>query len=219
MRVVAIGAHPDDIEIGCGGTLALHAHQGDSITMLVMTTGERGSTRGIRMAEQERASAILEAQLVWGGFEDGALPDDLPAIELIDQVLADVSPDVIYTHANVDTHQDHRATAIATLAAARRHHRILHYSSPTTVGFAPTVFVDVAGFVERKLEALGAHASQLAKNGLVDAEAIAADARIRGFQARVKYAEAFEPARFLWQPVALGLDDIVILAEEDRSMT
>jgi len=71
VRVVAIGAHPDDIEIGCGATLALHAHQGDSITMLVMTSGERGSCeRRTRVAEQERASAILAARLVWGGFDD-----------------------------------------------------------------------------------------------------------------------------------------------------
>jgi LmbE family N-acetylglucosaminyl deacetylase len=217
---VAIGAHPDDIEIGCGATLALHAHQGDSITMLVMTSGERGSCeRRTRVAEQERASAILAARLVWGGFDDGALPDDLPTIVSIDRVLAEVAPDVIYTHAGADTHQDHRAGAVATLAAARRHHRVLHYGSPTTIGFAPTVFVDVAGFVDRKIEALSAHASQLAKNGLVDVEVVAADARSRGFQARVKYAEAFEPSRFLWQPVALGLDDIEILTEEHRSMT
>jgi LmbE family N-acetylglucosaminyl deacetylase len=209
MRVLAIGAHPDDIEIGCGATLALHSRQRDAVAMLVMTVGERGPHQmRMRIDEQEAASDLLGANLIWGGFEDGSIPDDLPAVQMIDRVIEEISPDVIYTHAVSDTHQDHRAVAIATLSAARRHCRVLHYNSPTTIAFDPSVFVEVNGFVERKILAIEAHASQVAKNGLVNCEAIAAETRYWGHQARVKYAEAFEPARFLWHPIAIGLDDL-----------
>jgi LmbE family N-acetylglucosaminyl deacetylase len=88
--------------------------------------------------------------------------------------------------------------AAATAAAARRTQRVLCYESPTSLGFSPTHFVNVDGLVEAKLGLIRAHLSQVMKNGLVDLEALEAQARFRGFQARVRHAEAFEPTRFVW---------------------
>jgi LmbE family N-acetylglucosaminyl deacetylase len=76
--------------------------------------------------------------------------------------------------------------------------RILMYESPTSRAFEPAMFVDVAGFADRKLELIRAHLSQVLKNGLVDLEAVEAQARYRGFQARMRQAEAFEVHRFVW---------------------
>ncbi len=206
MNVLAVGAHPDDIELGCGGALLAHRKAGHRVTMLVMTGGELGPTgNATRRAEQEDAAALLGAELRWGRFEDGLVPGDLTGVVAVEAALSASGADIVYTHTTADTHQDHRATASATLAAARRSCRILSYESPSTVGFAPTLHIDVADFVEGKLDLVRAHMSQVLGCGLVDPEAIEAQARFRGFQARARYAEAFEAHRFVWSPLDPGL--------------
>jgi LmbE family N-acetylglucosaminyl deacetylase len=198
MRVVAIGAHPDDVELGCGGTLLAHRAAGDDVTVLVMTDGTIGPQGAAsRRDEQRDAAALLGARLVWGGFEDGAVPDGVEAVSAIQAVVADA--DVVYTHSVHDTHQDHRATARASFAAARRVARVLSYESPSSVDFEPTLFFDISGHVDGKLDLIRAHLSQVLGCGLVDLEAVAAQARFRGFQARATQAEAFEVHRFLWR--------------------
>ena len=199
MNILAIGAHPDDIELGCGGALLAHRRRGDALTLLVMTTGERGpqSARS-RIAEQQDAADALGADLLWGGFEDGAVPDGRAAVDVIQSALLASGADLVYTHTPRDTHQDHRATAVASLAACRRIARVLMYESPTSQSFQPSVYVDVGGVVQAKCDLVRAHVSQVLKNGLVDLEAVAAQARYRGFQCRMQYAEAFESERFVW---------------------
>jgi LmbE family N-acetylglucosaminyl deacetylase len=199
LNVLAIGAHPDDIELGCGAALLAHRRAGHTVTMLVMTSGLGPAELRARPDEQEEAAALLRAGLMWGGFEDGRVPSDGPAVRVIENAIARTGAEVIYTHAAGDSHQDHRAVAAATAAAARRTQRVLCYESPTSLGFSPTHFVDVDGLVEAKLGLIRAHLSQVMKNGLVDLEAIEAQARFRGFQARVRHAEAFEATRFVWE--------------------
>lgn len=199
MNVLAVGAHPDDIELGCGATLLAHRQRGDDVALLVMTTGEEGPQDArSRMEEQQDAAAILGAKLFWGGFPDGAVPDNREPVDVIQAVIREVGAQVIYTHNADDTHQDHRATARATFAAARRLARVLQYEAPTSQGFNPSVYVDIDGLVEEKIDLLRAHVSQVLKNGLVDLEAIEALARYRGFQARIRSAEGFVTERFVW---------------------
>lgn len=211
MNVLAVGAHPDDIELGCGGALLAHRARGDDITLLVMTDGGQGPQDSRpRLGEQEDAAALLRATLLWGGFRDGAVPTGPEAVAVVEKAMALGEADLIYTHAPRDTHQDHRATAAAVLAASRRATRVLLYESPTSVRFTPSVYIDVNGLVEAKQDLLRAHMSQVLKNGLVDLEALEAQARYRGFQARVRYAEAFECQRFLWD---LSVEETIVLAE------
>lgn len=203
MKVLAVGAHPDDVEIGCGGALLQHRLAGDDVALLVMTDGGRESTgAAVRRDEQSDAASLLEAALYWGGFEDGAVPAGKEAVDAVQAALRASGADLVYTHAPQDTHQDHRATAAATVAATRRVSRVLFFESPTTVGFAPNFYVDVAGLVEPKLDLVRCHISQVMKNGLVDLDALEAQARFRGFSARSRHAEAFEVHRFLWAPGA-----------------
>jgi LmbE family N-acetylglucosaminyl deacetylase len=197
--VLAIGAHPDDIELGCGGALLAHRRRGDRVAMLVMTTGEQGSVDAkSRVSEQEDAAELLGAQVFWGGFQDGAVPDGRAAVEVIEGVLRSTGATVLYTHSANDTHQDHRATAVASQAAARRLQHVFHYEAPTTTTFNPSVYVDIDGLVEAKLDLIRAHLSQVLKNGLVDLAAVEAQARYRGFGARARNTEAFELDRMLW---------------------
>lgn len=202
MKVLAIGAHPDDVEIGCGGALLAHRRAGDEITLLVMTTGPGGRAENTRIGEQEDAAALLGAELIWGGFEDCAVPDGKAAIDVVQAALARSGADLVYTHAPRDTHQDHRATASASVSATRRVSRVLCYEAPTSLGFAPSVYVNVEGLVEPKLDLLRCHMSQVMKNGIVDLEAVEAQARFRGFTARAREAEGFEVHRLLLDPLA-----------------
>jgi LmbE family N-acetylglucosaminyl deacetylase len=199
MKVLAIGAHPDDIELGCAGALLRHVAAGDEVTMLVMTPGEMGP-QGLtsRVREQEAASAVIGARLIWGTFEDGSIPSGRDAVSLVDRVVKETGADVIYAHAPNDTHQDHVATSLAALSAARRMARVLFYQSPSTTSFDPTVFVDVERTLGDKLAALRAHWSQVMQCAMVDLEAVEAGAKYWGSRAKISYAEGFESPRFVW---------------------
>lgn len=204
-RVLAIGAHPDDIELGCGATLLAHHAAGDAVTMLVVTGGENGpvgtDTLGSRRREQEEAARILGAQLRWGGLVDCAVTADSGTVGVIEQVIRATEAEIVYVHAPDDSHQDHRAVAAATLSAGRRLSRVMHYQSPSTLTFTPTVFVDVTMHLSGKLAALGAHASQVEASAMVEPDAVVASARHWGAQARIGYAEAFAPTRLVFDVV------------------
>jgi LmbE family N-acetylglucosaminyl deacetylase len=199
MKVLAVGAHPDDIELGCAGTLARHVAAGDEVTMLVLTPGESGP-QGLtsRIREQEAASAALGAQLMWGPYDDGSIPTGREIVALLDDAVRVTGADLVYTHAPHDTHQDHVATSQAVLSAARRMERVLFWQSPSTTSFDPTVFVDVESTLATKLAALRAHWSQVMQCPMVDLEHVEVGARYWGSRARVSYAEAFLTPRFVW---------------------
>ena len=209
--VLAVGAHPDDIELGCGATLLAHAAAGDVVTMLVMTGGESGPRAAHRHDEQRAAARTLGAGLRWGGLRDCQLVADSATVAVVEAVLAETAADLVYVHAPEDSHQDHRATAAATLSAARRLARVLHYQSPSTLSFAPTVFVDVTAHLSGKLAALGVHTSQIEFSSMVEPDAVQASARHWGAQARIGYAEAFVPTRMV-----LDLAPAPALSRPDR---
>src|SRR3954468_6289648 len=199
--VLAIGAHPDDIEIGCGATLLAHSAAGDQVTMLVMTGGENGPGDDAvvvgRRAEQELAARTLGAELLWGGLLDCSLVADAATVTVVERAIQQTDAEIVYVHAPDDSHQDHRATAGAALSAARRLSRVLHYQSPSTLTFSPTTFVDVTAYLSGKLAALGAHVSQVEMSAMVEPDAVVASARHWGSQARIGYAEAFAPTRMV----------------------
>jgi LmbE family N-acetylglucosaminyl deacetylase len=215
-KVLAIGAHPDDIELGCGATLLAHHAAGDQVTMLVMTGGENGplgSERGSsRREEQEEAARILGARLRWGGLIDCEVVPNSATVGVIETVLRETDAELVYVHAPDDSHQDHRAVAAATLSAARRLSRVMHYQSPSTLTFTPTVFVDVTMQLSGKLAALGAHASQVEQSAMVEPDAVVASARHWGSQARIGYAEAFAPTRLVFDIVGSRLTSVSLPA-------
>jgi LmbE family N-acetylglucosaminyl deacetylase len=198
--VLAIGAHPDDIELGCGGVMWRHAQAGLRTVMLVMTNGLMGpGAVEMRQQEARAAAEVLHAEIVFGGLQDGSLDASVDAVNIIERVLDDVQPLVIYTHAVDDTHQDHRNTAAAVLSAARNYASLLHYQSPSTKHFDPTIFAGLDQVdLDRKIMALEAHTSQVANSKRVDLEAITASAKYWGNKARTTLAEPFVPDRVLF---------------------
>ncbi|MEK6527168.1 MAG: PIG-L family deacetylase [Nitrospirota bacterium] len=199
LRVLALGAHPDDIEAGCGGTLSKYARNGHRIFLMVLTAGEQGAARGIRTREQQQAAKSLKAEKIyWGGYPDTKLPMDQRLIQKIERVVRKVDPHFIFVHFHDDTHQDHRHLASCTMTATRYTKNVMFYEGPTTQNFSPTVFVDIDTVLEDKIQALRAHTSQVKKTnieGLTILDIIRSSAHFRGIQGRVKNAEGFVPLR------------------------
>lgn len=204
--VLAIGSHPDDVELGCAGALLAHRAGGHRTSMLVMTGGEqsRHYSEKRRLLEQEAASEGLGAELFWGGFVDCEIPSDRTTIDRIERVMEEVRPDIIYVHAPDDAHQDHRTVAAAAVSAARRTARILFYQSPSTTRFEPSIFIDVQPYLGSKLTILECHESQVEAES-IQLDAVAASARHWGAVARIPLAEAFVPVRFVWDVTDDGL--------------
>ncbi len=199
MNILAIGAHPDDIEYGCAGTLIKYAERGHHIYLMVLTSGQEGGSTEIRQQEQEAAAEIMKVQKVfWGNYHDTQLPLSKELIEKIEEVLGEVKPDLILVNYGDDTHQDHRILTQATMSATRYVRNVLFFEVPTTQNFNPQVFVDISDTLERKFKVLEAHASQVMKTNIEDMyiiELAKANATFRGIQGRAKFAEAFAPLR------------------------
>ncbi|HHT9137229.1 MAG: PIG-L family deacetylase [Planctomycetes bacterium] len=199
MNLLAIGAHPDDIEFGCGGSLIRYGRKGHSVFLLIVTEGGSGGIGSVRRAEQLNASKILQAKEVFfSNYSDTQIPIDKALITKIEETLRSVKPELIFVNYPDDTHQDHRNLAMATVSATRYVQNVLFYEGPTTQNFTPNVFVDIGSVLNEKLSALNAHASQVCKTnieGLSILEIAKAAATFRGIQGRVTYAEGFVSER------------------------
>lgn len=199
MNVLAIGAHPDDIEFGCGGSLIKYARAGHSVHLLVLTDGTGGGCPATRRQEQAEAAKLLHAQeIFWGSYRDTELPLNQELIRKIEGVVKQVRADLVLVHYSDDTHQDHRHLSICTISASRYSRNVLFYEGPTTQNFSPSVFIDIDHSLEDKLASLEAHASQVMKTNieaLSILEIARASAHFRGIQGRVKNAEGFVPLR------------------------
>jgi LmbE family N-acetylglucosaminyl deacetylase len=173
LKVVCVGAHPDDPESGCGGTLARYAAAGHAVTVIYLTRGEAGipgksheEAAAIRTAEAEAASKILGAKPAFAGQIDGATEINRQRAELLHQRLTAEQPDVVFTHWPIDTHPDHQAASLLTLRAylAFRKRFPLYFfevnSGSQTLGFVPSAYVDITATRDKKLAALLAHKSQ-----------------------------------------------------------
>ncbi len=199
MRILALGAHPDDIEAGCGGTLIKYAQNGHRIFLMIMTDGAQGAAPKMRKREQATAARLLFAEKIyWGGYPDTEVPLDREVIQKVERVVDEVKPHFIFVNYHDDTHQDHRHLAVSTITATRYTKNVLFYEGPTTQNFAPTVFVDIDTVLEEKIASIKAHASQVKKTnieGLSIVDVIRSAAHFRGIQGRVKNAEGFIPLR------------------------
>ena len=200
MNLLAIGPHPDDIEIGCAGSILKWKEKGFKIHLMVMTDGSNGGDTSVRRKEQERSAAILGAEeIIWGGFKDTELEyQGKILVDTIEDCLKKIKPAFVLVNYPEDTHQDHRSLSSATVSAARNSKNVLFYEGPTSIDFNPTVFVDIDSCMTRKMDALKAHDSQIHKTnieGMSIIEIATAMAHFRGTQGRVKYGEGFQALR------------------------
>jgi LmbE family N-acetylglucosaminyl deacetylase/ActR/RegA family two-component response regulator len=194
--VLAIGAHPDDVEIGAAGALLAHKAAGDTVSILTLSHGGRGGTVAQRVHEAEAAAEVIGARLFLHDLDDTRIAEGEPTIGIIGQVVTNVQPTVVYTHSIHDIHQDHRNTYRAVMVAARRVGRVYCFQSPSaTVDFRPTYFVAIDDHVGRKLEAIRAFASQFAIRDYLEPDLIMSIARYWSRFGDGSHAEAFEGIR------------------------
>lgn len=202
LKVVVVGAHPDDPETGCGGIMLRCAQRGDDVVSAYFTAGEAGipgtspaeATR-IRRAEAQRACAILGARPVFLGEVDGATEITPRRYELMRNFLSGERPDVVFAHWPVDTHRDHRIASLLVYDAWLQLGRSfgLYYfevmTGTQTQNFAPTHFIDISSVAAQKRAAAFAHVSQG-----IEADYAQVHGRMetyRGMQMGVAAAEAF----------------------------
>lgn len=172
MAIVCVGAHPDDPESGCGGTLARYASLGHAVTIVYLTRGERGisgksldEAAKIRTAESEAACKIIGAKPVFFGQIDGTTEVTRTHVDAMRQLLAAQNPDVIFAHWPVDTHMDHQVASVLAIRAWMILKACSLYffevnTGSQTEGFLPNTYVDISSVLERKKTALFEHVSQ-----------------------------------------------------------
>jgi LmbE family N-acetylglucosaminyl deacetylase len=196
MRILGIGAHPDDVEIFFFGTLAAAQASGAEIGWLIATDGSKGGKaspaklRATRRREAMAAAALLAVMPGFLGRIDGELAGDAEVGRLIEAEILRRKPDLIITHAPNDYHPDHRALSRLVSDAARFRAPVAFADTLMGAGFAPTIFVDVTAHMERKHEAIRCHASQRPDRFVAATETWN---RFRALQANApdSYAEAF----------------------------
>jgi len=196
-KVLAFGAHPDDLEVGAGGLLARLASEGDSVMMAVVSIPNQPDKR---RAEARAGADVLGAELRIL-FDDGPTRvEDIPMHELVrrfDHVIGDFRPDLVITHSAHDLHWDHSLVNRATVSALRRTpcDLLAFLSSPEMNAQSRAIgqcFADISDTIETKISAIGAHISQVPKLDLESSRDLArAMGRISGYQ----YAESYEALR------------------------
>lgn len=209
-NILAVGAHADDVEIGCGGTVALHSKNGDNVHILIMGKSYFTNYDGTILRKKEdgdieeaEGARILGGKLINLEFDTKNVPFSQESIEAINKIIDDYKIDTIYTHWIHDTHQDHMRTTQSVLAAGRYVKNILMYepeypAGRSYLGFRNQYYIDITSTLNIKMEALKQHKSQIKKYGEDRfLSAIVARAHHRGYEIGSEYAECFEVIRLL----------------------
>jgi N-acetylglucosamine malate deacetylase 1 len=211
VSVLAVGAHFDDLELGCGGALINHVRQGEKVVMVVVTDsayadpdGRVVRDAGTALAEGRRAAALIGAELVCLGFPTFAVPDGEELARELVRLLELHRPHTVYTHWTRDSHRDHRNTGLCTLMAARHVPRLLLYRSnlqDSDTAFAGTVYADITAVMDLKMRAVAEHRSELARVDQAWLEQFRGRAAADGAGAGTAYAERFQAVRYLADPL------------------
>lgn len=193
-KILAIGPHPDDIELGCFGTMCRYADEGNEVHFLVLTRWEGGTDDGDRTIEAVKSSKLLKCNLHQENLKDRYISEGVETIQTIEKYVELIKPDIVFIPSLHDTHQDHRAVHYASLVAMRLVNEIYVYQSPSTnTDFHPNYYMDITKYMDTKTEAVRIHTSQGEKVYMAD-RAVRGLAEYRAFDIfkNDKYFEAFE---------------------------
>jgi len=201
--ILAVGAHPDDVELIAGGTIAKLTSRGKSVAILDLTQGEMG-TRGsveTRRNEAKSAAKVLGvSERVFLNFGDARVEDSLDNRRQVIEVIRQLRPTLVMGHYWDDLHPDHAAAGRILRAVMYpsgfakypadgdpfRPNEYLYFMAHTP--FEPSFIVDVTGFYERKLEAIACYASQLHKDGSTEPRTLISQPDfVKRIEARARY--------------------------------
>ncbi len=217
MRVLAVGAHPDDIEILCAGTLLRYKAQGHEIIMAIATNGNQGhfeimpeELAKIRRSETEASAAFIGAELIWMDYNDQMLFHDEPSRMRFIEMVRRARPDVIFTHNPDDYAMDHRMVSELVFACSfmatvphiftespyvTKVAPLYYMDSIAGSNFQPTEYVDISDVIDQKVEMLKKHASQVKwlkeHVGTDVVRLLRVMSEFRGLSCGVAYAEGF----------------------------
>jgi LmbE family N-acetylglucosaminyl deacetylase len=216
-RILAVGAHPDDIETCCAGTLAKYIKQGSEVSIAVASDGSAGhmtisptELSDIRHAEAEQAAKMIGADFYWLGLADGMLFEDINTRFLFVELIRKSKPDIILTHNPNDYHPDHKAVSrilfdasflsgLPNIKTDSLFHPgvqpLYYFDTAGGVNFNPTEFVDITDTYKIKLKMLSCHVSQIKwvkdHDNIDLLQIMETFTRARGYQCGVTFAEAF----------------------------
>jgi LmbE family N-acetylglucosaminyl deacetylase len=198
--ILAFGAHPDDIEIGMGGTVAKLVGMGYDVDLVIATLPTFTKIDG---KEERRTEAIMSAKTM--GCKAPEFLDLTPEqlnfgrdfVTLIDSIIQKHEPEAVFTQWIGDSHQDHQVLTRAVISASRRVNDLFMYETTIPGGvtehsFRPQLYVDISDALEIKTSALDCFASQKIRGGHLWINAIVGRSSYRGYQMNAKYAECFE---------------------------
>lgn len=219
MKILAISAHPDDIEIQCYGTLARFALGGDEVTFAIFTSGNMGDLHiapaelgAMRKLEAQNAAAVIGAKVIWPAIDDECVFPNEEQRRIMIDVMREADPDLIITHSPNDYHPDHRYVSQLVfdsyyqkglphmpgqrLPACRFGQCPIYYMDNVGgINFSPVEYVDITSVMDIKKKMLACHISQVesmrehSNTDIMDM--IETQGKFRGFAAGCKYAEAF----------------------------
>lgn len=197
--VLGVGAHPDDLELGVGGTLARLSRAGAKVVMAIVSVPSNLETR---MEEASRAARILGGEARFLVSDRCSRVEDLKnhqLVTLIDGLVDELEPAAVFSHCLANFHVDHRLVHDACLASQRLNYFDLFCYSPTScrlvnIAFKPQAYVDISETIEDKMSAIKTHASQFECRGL-KTEHFREMANQYGQLVGVSYAEGLEIVR------------------------
>jgi len=209
MKILAIGAHFDDIELGCGGTLLKHQERGDEIYLLVVTHSEYSSTikgytrkKDIARAEGEKSASLLGAHLICLNEAPLVLFPTEKLATRIEDVVNEIKPDRVYTHQSNDSHSDHAAVGYASIRACRKCDEVLCYRSNwyimDNITENDNYYVDISDFINKKITLLNTFESEMEMiNSWLDF--VKSQNRASGAKVGVDYTETFKLIKMFWR--------------------
>ena len=194
--VLAIGAHPGDVEIGAAGTLLAHQAEGLAVTILTLSRGVPGPAGTGDGREPEGAAPVIGTRVSLDDLGNASTGQGDAVVAAIDKLIARTQPAVVYTHSAHDAQQDHRDAHAAVLSAAWKIGRVYCFQSPSeTADFRPTHFVAIDDHIDGKLRAVRAFDSQPEVHDYLDSDLVTSTARYWSRYCEARHAEAFEVVR------------------------
>ena len=171
-NVLAVGAHPDDLELGCFGTLELHRRRGDKLFGLLLTHGEKGGNPTQREYEAFESAKMIDMNLTFGEYDDGYVPHDISTISMIEKYIIDNSIDIVYSPSVNDMHQDHKNIGLSVFVASRHASEVYAYEMISCSNdFHPNLYVDITNSMDVKKYCVQKHLSQNHKSYMAKYEA------------------------------------------------
>lgn len=207
MNVLGIGAHFDDLELGCSGTLIKHVRRGDTVTMVVVTDSAYNTPEGdivrahdVAYQEGQRAANLIGARLICLGFNTFMVPHDETLTKQINHLVEKLKVDIIYSHWPGDIHRDHQFTARCAMMAGRHVNKFLLYRSnyyDTEQMFRGNFYSDISDVFELKMEVIRAHESELERVRYKWLDFFRNQNANDGQKIHSGYAECFEVVRYV----------------------